>query len=313
MKKFIIFVLILLLVSCAGVPVKEKGVNYLEDAKVYYKFQDYKQAILSARKVFEYDYSDKEKEEALYIINESAEEIVTELKRNFYIKDDKWFENEIKKLKDRYGINIIFKRIGYEYILYYDKEAYFELKKLNPQSPFLKKMEDKSLARNARFITDPIYRYKEILRVIEQYWRCYNRDPKAVYAPSILLRLADLYLYLYENGPGVKKELGLTEKEISEFYKRAYEMYRKIKKEYPRSEEAQSLGYVIDNVRLRKKPTTRGKVIKRIKAGTLVRIIERSEKRESISNMYDYWYKVKLIDGTEGWVYGFYLRTTFIR
>ncbi len=312
-EKLFILSIIISLISCAGIKVREKGINYLEDAKMYYKFQDYRQAILSAQKALEYDYSQEEKEEALYIINESAEELVTELKRNFYIKPDKWFENKIEEIEQKYDIKIIFKKIGYEYLLYYDKSAYFELKNLNPHSKFIKKIEDKSLARNARFVTDPAYRYKEILRVINQYWCCYNNNPKALYAPSILLRLADLYLYLYEHGPSVKKEIGITDRKIREFYKKAHKIYVKIKKEYPRSEEAQTLGYVIDNVKLRKKPTTKSKVIKRIPAGTMVKIIERSKKRVSISNMYDYWYKVKLIDGLEGWIYGFYLRTTFIK
>jgi len=315
MRKVILaFVLILLITSCAGLSVKkEGGENYLNDARTYYKFRDYRQAILSSRKALDTGLSDKNKEEALYIINESAEEIVIELKRNYYIKDGNWFRKKIEKLNKIYGINIVFKKIGYEFILYYDKDAYMDLIELNPKSKYISKMEDRFLAQNAKFVTDPVYRYKEILRVIKQYQSCYNRNPKAIYAASILLRIADLYLYLYENGDAVRKEIGISGKEIESYYKKARRLYVKVKKEYPKSEEAMNLAYVIDNVRLRREPTTKSKVFRRIPAGTMVRIIDRSAKKQSISNMYDYWYKIKLINGMEGWIYGFYLRTSFIR
>ncbi len=313
-KLLLIFGIILLIVSCAGLSVKQEGgKNYLADARTYYKFKDYGQAILSSRKALDNGINHKDTEEALYIINESAEELVTELKRNYYIKDEKWFKKEITKLKEIYGINIEFTKVGYEFILYYDKEAYLDLLDLNPKSPYIYKMQDRFLARNARFVTDPVYRYKEILQVISQYQSCYNRNPKANYAASLLMRIADLYLYLYENGEAVRKDIGISSKEVENYYKKATQLYTKIKKDYPKSEEALNLAYVIDNVKLRSEPTTKSKVIKRIAAGTMARIIDRSAKKQSISNMYYYWYKIKLTNGMEGWIYGFYLRTDFIR
>ncbi|MBN1898001.1 MAG: SH3 domain-containing protein [Spirochaetes bacterium] len=313
MKIVIYIIIITLLAGCASTPKKEGPVKYLDDAKMYYKFRDFNQSINMARQVLNNNYSDQEKEEALYIINEAAEEIVIELKRDLYIKDEEWFEKKIKSIKEEMGIDIEIKKVGYEYFIYYDKAAFYELKSMNPKSKFVRNIEDKILAREARFVTDPAYRYREILAVIEKYWETYEKRQKALYAPSILLRLADLYLYLYENGANVKQEIGLSDGTINEYYQKARDMYTKIKKQYPNSEEAQSLGYVIDSVKLRDIPSTKAKVVKKIPAGTLVRIVERSEKRESISNMYDYWFRVKLIDGLEGWIYGFYIRTSFLK
>lgn len=312
MKK--LFLIFLIFIGCAtGSRKIENGKNYLEEARLFFNYKDYEQAIKSAYKVLDYDYPPESKEEAYYILNESAEEIVFELKDLLYLKDENWIRSKINELKDKYNLKIKFEKIGYEYFLYYDKYFYFKLKKINPKSEFLKLIEDRNLARKFRFVTEPAYRYNLILTTIDNYKNLYSKHHKEIYAPALLLRMADLYFYLYENGVNVKKELGISETKIQEFYKNAYELYKKIKTEYPNSIEAQGLAYVIDNVKLRENPSTKSKVIKRISTGTMVRIIERSEKREAISNMYDYWYKVKLIDGTEGWIFGFYLRTTFIK
>jgi tetratricopeptide (TPR) repeat protein len=312
--KIFIYIIIfeLLYFACATSNKKILNENYLEDAREYFKFKEYKKAIESANKVLDLNFPNDAKEEALFIINESAEEIVLQLKNFLYSTNENLIAKEIKTLKEKYNIKIIYDKICYEPIIYYDKSAYLQLKKKYPNSRFIKLIEDRNLSRVVRFVTDQSYRYNQILKAIENYKNLYERRKKEIYAPALLLRIADLYFYLYENGVSVKKELNLSDKDIQKFYNNSLEFYKKLKKEYPNSDEAQEIAYVIDNVKLRDKPSTKAKIIKRLQAKTLVRIIERSEKREAISNMYDFWYKVKLIDGTEGWIYGFYLRNTFV-
>ncbi len=309
----ITFIIFNFLSNCATFKYKiDKNRNYLDDAKVYFKFGDYKKAFKSARVVYCSDYfSETQKEEALYLMNESAEQMVINLQDKIYVISDKELKKEIENIKKELGINIIFKKVGYEYIIYYDKSYYYKLKKLNPDSIYLKKMEYSYISRISRFVTDYVYRYKKIETIIKRYWKLYESHPEKKYIPMLLMRIADLYLYLYEQGPSVKKELGLSNSEIKEMYNKAREIYKLIKKKYPHSAVAHQIGYVIESVRLRKGPSSRAKIIKRIPAGTMVKIIDRSAKKVSISNMYDYWYKVKLINGLEGWVYGFYLRMRY--
>ncbi len=116
---------------------------------------------------------------------------------------------------------------------------------------------------------------------------------------------------MHEEGINVKRELNLSSKDLKHYYEEAGRIYQKVKKEFPRSGAAQSIAYIIDSVRIRKEPRTKSKILKRVKAGTLVKILDRSDRKVAISNMYAYWYKVKLISGLEGWVYGFYLRATY--
>ncbi|MDD5065719.1 MAG: SH3 domain-containing protein, partial [bacterium] len=158
---------------------------------------------------------------------------------------------------------------------------------------------------------DNKYRYSEIMSIMEKYWAIYNQDPKAAYVPQLLLRMADLYLYLYEEGAIIKKELNLTDSQLTDYFNKANDLYKKIKREFPDSSAAQAIAYVIENVKVREEPSSKSKVIKKIPAGTLVKIIDRSEQKQEISNMYDYWFKVKLVSGLEGWVYGFYLRAQY--
>ncbi len=314
MKRLIIaLITVVFLGSCASVSVKiNKNRNYIEDLRDYIKFQDYKKALEVGNIIIHSDYfNQNEQEEALYWMNEAAENIVLSLKRKIFTLDDMELEAEVKNLKKRFNINIIFKKIGYEYILYYDKKYYFKLKKLNPNSKFLKKIEYRYISRISRFATDYVYRYKEIESIIARYEKLYKMHPEKKYIPLLLMRIADLYLYLYEQGPSVKKELGLTDRKIKSLYDKARKIYKLIKKKYPNSMVSRQIAYVIESVRLRRGPTSKAKVIKRIPAGTMVKIIDRTDRKVSISNMYDYWYKVKLISGLEGWVYGFYLRSRY--
>ncbi len=313
-KNFVYLFILIIIASCkTGLEIKiDPERNYYDDAIQYYRkgIEDYKNALKSG--IIAYyvqNLSQSQLETNLYIINESAEEVVCDLKRRIYTDGEEKIKKEIKEWNEKYNAGIEFLKIGYEYIIYYNKWAYYKLKEVNPNSQFIDRIEYKNLKRRTRVLVDIKYRYKSMLRQIKEYEKWFETHKKHRYAPSILLLLADLYLNLYENAPAVKVELGITDKQIQFFKKRAKELYRKIKKEYPRSPEALQLAYVIDNVRLRKRPATRSKVIKRIRAGTIVRILERSKRKVAISNMYDYWYRVKLLSGLEGWVYGFYLRT----
>jgi len=283
----------------------DKNRNYLEDSKMYFNFNEYEKAIDNALLVYRYVDDRLQKEEALYIINESAEEIVQELDRRMYIESFSNIRKRIRELKSQHKITIKLNKIGYQYILYYDKAYYKKLKKLNPDSEYIKKIELKHIARMGQFVTNPAYRFKQIINVTEKYWNLYKANPDIEYAPDILVRIADLYLYLYEEGINVKRELGLTQRDLRHYYDEANRLYQKLKDEFPNSAAAASVAYVIDSVRIRQEPRTKSKVLKRVKAGTLVKILDRSDKKMAISNMYAYWYKVKLISGLEGWVYGF--------
>lgn len=308
----------MIFVRCSTMPEVAKKItiidenrDYLEDSKMYFNFGEYEKAIGNALIVFHHIENPAEKEEALYVINESAEEIVLELERAMYIQSISNIQARIDDLKSKYKVIIKLEKVGYQYILYYDKAHYHKLKKLFPFSEFIKKAELKHIARMGKFVTNPAYRYKQIINVTEKYWKIYKDNPDIEYASDILLRIADLYLYLHEEGINVKRELNLTQKDMKHYYNEAGRIYKKVKKEFPRSDAAQSIAYVIDSVRLRKEPRTKSKVLKRIQAGTLVKIIDRGDRKVAISNMYSYWYKVKLISGLEGWVYGFYLRATY--
>ncbi len=311
MRKINYLLFVIFFTGCASVQI-DKNKNYISDVRDYIKFQDYKKAVETAQIIINNNnFSSSQKEEALYWINEAAENIVLDLKRKIFTVEYTELQKQVKKLKENLDVNIILKKIGYEYIIYYDKEYYFKLKSLNPNSPFLKKIEYRYISRISRFATDYVYRYKEIETVIKRYKKLYESHPEKKYIPLLLMRIADLYLYLYEQGPTVKKELNLTNKKIKSLYEEAKKIYKLLKKKYPDSMVSKQIAYVIESVRLRHGPTSKAKVIKRIPAGTMVKIIDRTAKKFSISNMYDYWYKVKLISGLEGWVYGFYLRSKY--
>ncbi len=285
--------------------------DYLEDSKMYFNYDEFEKAIENGLIVYHNMPDTAKKEEALYIINESAEEIAQQVNRDLHIVEITNIKNRLDNLESKYGVTIKMERVGYQYLIYYDKEYYFKLKKLNPLSEFVKKIELKHMARMSQFVTDPAYRFKEIINVTKKYARIVKENPDISYAPDILVRIADLYLYLYEEGVIVKKELQLTQKDLDNYYKEAVRIYKEVKKKYPRSAAARSILYVIDNVRLRKDPHTKSKVLKRIKAGTLVKIIDMTDKKEQISNMRNYWYKIKLTSGLEGWIFGFYLRANY--
>ncbi len=291
--------------------IREGEKNCLEDSKTFFNYDEYEKAIENALLAYKYSENPAEKEEALYLVNESAEEIVTEVKRDLYIKPMTNIISRLDDLKDKYGVTIKMDKIGYQHLIYYDKAYYHKLKKLNPASEFIKKIELKHMARLGQFATNPAYRFKEIINITKKYMKIVEENPDISYAPDILIRIGDLYLYMYEEGDIVKKELRLTQKDLDYYYREAVRIYKEVKKKYPKSAAAQSIVYVIDNVRLRQDPHTKSRVVKRIQAGTLVKILDMSAKKEQISNMRNYWYKVKLTSGLEGWIFGFYLRANY--
>lgn len=310
-------VLLLFAAGCATVPQTASGPpydpskDYLEDSRMYFTYSEYEKAIQSALTVLKNESGGKRKAEACYYINESAEEIVHNLRSSLYLKSDEEIRKSLAGLKERYGISVVYKKAGYEYIFYYDKSYYDRLKGYDSESEFLTRIILRHFIRMSRNIVDNKYRYQQVMNIMDKYWAIYRQDPKAPYVPQLLLRMADLYLYLYEEGQVIKKDVNLTEQQLKDFFNQADVLYKKIKKEYADSGAAQSIAYVIENVKLRDEPTGKSKVLSRIPAGTLVKLVDRSEKKVEISNMYDYWYKVKLISGLEGWIYGFYLRTQY--
>src|SRR5215203_1858426 len=58
------------------------------------------------------------------------------------------------------------------------------------------------------------------------------------------------------------------------------------------------------NVRARALPNTSAEEVTRLQIGTIVQELEQSSSKEKIGNAEDYWYKIALPGGKEGWVFG---------
>ena len=63
-----------------------------------------------------------------------------------------------------------------------------------------------------------------------------------------------------------------------------------------------------DQVNLREGPSTSSKVITQLDKGTPVRILDQTKKSETIAGETAIWYKVRLWDRTEGWIFGAFLK-----
>ena len=61
------------------------------------------------------------------------------------------------------------------------------------------------------------------------------------------------------------------------------------------------------NVRVRKSPNLESEQLGKISEGTVVKILEKSHEKMKISNMLDYWYKIKTKEGLIGWSYGYFI------
>jgi hypothetical protein len=64
-------------------------------------------------------------------------------------------------------------------------------------------------------------------------------------------------------------------------------------------------------VRLRKEPTTSGEILGTYPAKTGFRILETGTKIETIGGQKNVWYKVRLLDGTEGWFFGAFVHNLY--
>jgi uncharacterized protein YgiM (DUF1202 family) len=64
-------------------------------------------------------------------------------------------------------------------------------------------------------------------------------------------------------------------------------------------------------VRLRKEPTTTGEIIGTYPNKTGFRILETGTKSEAIGGQKNVWYKVRLLDGTEGWFFGAFVHNLY--
>ena len=319
MKKFI-FILFVLFLSDVVFGLNTNtitNVSLIQQCRDYYNFNDYDQTIILAHTILKNPIWKKEKaigEEALYLINESGEEIRTKLQNKINTTNEKSVEEEIRTYKKEKKIFFKIKKDGFYYRIVYYHKALQKLIKLNKDSDFIEKIKLKSLLRLSRYNVDPIYKFDEDLRILNLYNSYIKHYPGSKYLPHLLLRTADLNFYLYEEGQNIKNRIGYSDKELKQFYVTSKKLYKKILKEYPNSGASSMIGIIrVDRVKLRHNFDTKSKVIKRLKRGLLVKILSRSKKRMSIGNMYNYWYNVQIPDGSQGWVYGFYVDTGYFK
>jgi len=293
------------------------NVSLIQQCRDYYNFKDYDQTIILAHTILKNPVLKKKQtvvEEALYLINESGEEIRTRLQNKINATNEKIVEEEIHAYKKEKKIFFKIEKDGFYYRIIYYHKALQKLIKLNKDSDFIEKIKLKSLLRLSRYNIDPIYKFDEDLRILNLYKSYIKHYPGSKYLPHLLLRTADLNFYLYEEGQNIKNRIGYSDRDLKQFYVTSKKLYKKILKEYPNSGASSMIGIIrVNNVKLRQNFNTKSKVIKRLKRGLLVKILSRSKKRMSIGNMYDYWYNVQLPDGSQGWVYGFYVDTGYFR
>lgn len=64
-------------------------------------------------------------------------------------------------------------------------------------------------------------------------------------------------------------------------------------------------------VRLRQEPNTTGKILGTYPAKTGFRILEKGTKEETIGGQKNVWYKIRLLDGNEGWFYGSFVQNLY--
>lgn len=62
-----------------------------------------------------------------------------------------------------------------------------------------------------------------------------------------------------------------------------------------------------DHVNIRENPTTKSAVLSQVNKGTPTRVLDKTDKPETIGGQTAVWYKVRLWDRTEGWVFGAFL------
>ncbi|MBI4854443.1 MAG: SH3 domain-containing protein [Acidobacteria bacterium] len=62
-------------------------------------------------------------------------------------------------------------------------------------------------------------------------------------------------------------------------------------------------------VRVRSNPQTSSQEITKLSVGTIVKEIEKSDRKEKIGQQEDFWYQVVLSDGKQGWVFGAFTKS----
>lgn len=68
---------------------------------------------------------------------------------------------------------------------------------------------------------------------------------------------------------------------------------------------------LIENVNVRDNPSLEGRKIGRIEKGSEVTLYEQSMNMSKIDGEENYWYRVKISEGNEGWIYGAYAKIFF--
>lgn len=94
---------------------------------------------------------------------------------------------------------------------------------------------------------------------------------------------------------------------------------KSIRNEYPvyiyyNSDErypAQCQAIVIDNLRIRSKPSITSEIVGNLAKLSEITLYEESAHKDTIDNIESPWYKTQTADGKEGWVFGGYVRIFF--
>jgi len=60
-------------------------------------------------------------------------------------------------------------------------------------------------------------------------------------------------------------------------------------------------------LRLRKNPDSKARILAHLRKGTIVEIMTKSTKRETIEGQNSYWYQINY-NGLKGWIFGGYLK-----
>jgi hypothetical protein len=61
-----------------------------------------------------------------------------------------------------------------------------------------------------------------------------------------------------------------------------------------------------DILRIREEPFTKARTLTHLRRGSVMEILSRTDKKESVDERSDYWYQVSF-EGVRGWVFGAYL------
>jgi hypothetical protein len=310
-KNFIAFIVpLVLLLAGPG-----RGETLLEQCRDYFSFNDYEKAVETANRALlspEYRKDPDLTAELLYYINEAGEELAEQVQERINAVNEAGIRQECLRLKKELKLTIDIESDGFYYVVRYRHEALDKLIKIDPKNEYIEMIKLKRLLRQSRLSLDPVYRFQHDRKLLDLYQSYISNYPGSRFRPNLMMKTADICFHLYETGSQYKAQLDLTDREIEEYYRQSREIYKSVMRSYPDSEASRYVGEIrMNNVKLRKEPTTKSTIIRVLPTGALVRVVDRSEERFRISNTWEYWYKIRLADGVEGWIYGIYLNTTF--